>query len=128
MLYVSTVIDVRRLTGDRVQWFRAEAEMERWLEESEFLQAQFMCCIRSFTKMRDIWTVLAQSSSQPGHIAYAKKTAEMYAKMANDAQAKFTLAGYGHRVLQKGEILADHIVRDHLTFHVTALPTSLNGV
>jgi len=33
------------LSGDHVQWFRAEAEMERWREEWEIKQADFLRCI-----------------------------------------------------------------------------------
>ena len=54
--------------------------------------------------MHDIWTELAGSDSNTGPAAYAK--------MAADVQNKFSAAGYGHQVLQKGEILADYIAKE----------------
>ena len=63
--------------------------------------------------MHDIWTNLAGSDSNTGPAAYANKTAAMYTKMVADVQNKFTAAGYGHQVLQKGEILADYIAKEH---------------
>ncbi|KAF9547927.1 hypothetical protein CPC08DRAFT_729608 [Agrocybe pediades] len=35
--------------GDRVQWFRAEAEMKRWQEQWEIKQAELLRCIRTFS-------------------------------------------------------------------------------
>ncbi|KAK7021435.1 hypothetical protein R3P38DRAFT_2435965, partial [Favolaschia claudopus] len=43
-----------------VQWFRARADMERWQEEVEILAQEFRRSIKGFTKMRDVWTSLAQ--------------------------------------------------------------------
>ena len=40
-----------RSLADQVQWFRAEAEMQRWLEEVEIKLADFLRSIRSFQKM-----------------------------------------------------------------------------
>ncbi|TFK32655.1 hypothetical protein BDQ12DRAFT_728501 [Crucibulum laeve] len=67
--------------GDCVQWFCAEAEMQRWLEEWEIKQADFMRCIQSFSKMHEVWTELAARNSNDGHITYAKWKAVMYATM-----------------------------------------------
>ena len=72
-----------------------------------------MWCIQSFKKMCDIWTELAESDLNTGQAAYAKKTAAMYGKMAADAWNEFTVAGYGHQILQEGEILADYIAKEH---------------
>ena len=62
--------------------------------------------------MHDIWTKLAVSDSNTGPAAYPKKTAAMYTKMAANVQNKFSAAGYGHWVLQKGEVLADYIAKE----------------
>ena len=86
--------------------------MTRWLEEWEFLQAHFMWCIRSFHRMQDIWSALGESCASPGPMAYVRKTAVMYSKLAAEAEKKFFTAGYGHRILKEGEILADHVARD----------------
>ncbi|KIJ90719.1 hypothetical protein K443DRAFT_126434, partial [Laccaria amethystina LaAM-08-1] len=98
--------------GDRVQWFRAEAEMERWQEEWERKQAEFMRCIRSYDKMSDVWAELSKSSPSQGHAAYARKKSAMFSRMKQIAQAKFNSAGYTNRVLQDRQILADLIQQD----------------
>ncbi|RDB28165.1 hypothetical protein Hypma_001335 [Hypsizygus marmoreus] len=111
--------------GDRVQWFRAEAEVERWQEQWETKQAEFLRCIRSFGKMQFVWTELADSQTTIGHIAYARQKAAMYARMARDAQAKFNTAGYSHCMLKDGEILADQIQIDRHNLNATALGQSM---
>jgi hypothetical protein len=101
-----------RLSGDRVQWFRAEAEMQRWQEEWERKQAEFLRCIRSFGKMSDVWAELSKSSPSKGHASYARKKSAMFARMRQVAQAKFDSAGYANRTLEEGQILADLIKED----------------
>lgn len=85
--------------GDRVQYFRGEAEYLRWREEHERKQAQFMRCIRSFAKMSAIWDKLGQlNAGHPGRVAHAAKTAANYAKLEHDAKQRFRACGYSHRV------------------------------
>lgn len=89
--------------------------MQRWLEEWELLQAEFLRCIRAFKKSHDIWTELATSDSSPGRTAYALKTAAMYAKMEVTARNTFITSGYGHLLLKVKDdnwILADHIAEE----------------
>ncbi|KAJ7449748.1 hypothetical protein B0H11DRAFT_1743513, partial [Mycena galericulata] len=68
------------MEGDRIQWFRAEAEMERWREQVEMKLAELRTTIRSFAAYKRIWTQLAleQDATQIGHIAYAKQKAHMF--------------------------------------------------
>ncbi|EDR13061.1 uncharacterized protein LACBIDRAFT_322480 [Laccaria bicolor S238N-H82] len=73
--------------GDRVQWSRAEAEMQCWQEEWERKQAEFMCCIRSFDKMSHVWAQLSKSSPSQGHAAYTSKKSAMFSQMKQIAQA-----------------------------------------
>jgi hypothetical protein len=54
--------------GNRVQWFRAEAEMQRWKEQKEQKLAELLRTNRSFLKMEATWTALATA----GHRAYAR--------------------------------------------------------
>ncbi|KAK7001784.1 peptidase S8/S53 domain-containing protein [Favolaschia claudopus] len=70
------------LEGDSIQWFRAEAEMQRWREEVERILAEYRTTLRSFSKYAAIWTELAkeQDASRPGHIAYAKRMAAVHAE------------------------------------------------
>ncbi|KAJ7809343.1 hypothetical protein B0H14DRAFT_3151655 [Mycena olivaceomarginata] len=94
------VLNVLNLTtpqGDRVQWFRAEAEMQRWQEQGEQKLAELLRTNRSFLKMEDTWTALAlqNAPTKPGHSAYAKQKAAMYRKRAEMAQALILGVGYG---------------------------------
>ncbi|KAJ6552637.1 hypothetical protein DFH09DRAFT_1085810 [Mycena vulgaris] len=53
-----TQMDTRR-SGDRVQWFRAEADMQRWQEQKEQNLVELLQTIQSFVKMQsDMWLVL----------------------------------------------------------------------
>ncbi|KAJ3757151.1 hypothetical protein EV360DRAFT_84276 [Lentinula raphanica] len=78
--------------NDSVQWFRAEADMERWQEQLEIKHAEFLRLIASFKKHRDAWELLAtQYSSRltPGHTAYAKEHQDMFDSLRVDAEEKY---------------------------------------
>ncbi|KAK1223400.1 hypothetical protein PQX77_013726 [Marasmius sp. AFHP31] len=101
---------------DRVQWFRAKAERERWQEMLEKLEADFRNCIRHFGKMRDTWEMLGSESatldkhSLFGHCAFARRQGAMYNKLDTTAQTTFTNLGFED--LPPGEILADRVAHD----------------
>ncbi|KAF8189627.1 hypothetical protein K438DRAFT_2019047 [Mycena galopus ATCC 62051] len=81
--------------GDRVQWFRAEADMVRWQEFVEQKLAEFRTTIRSFKAYKLAWSEMAVRHSDQGkigHVAYAKKKAQMWA--AREEQARLTLRKY----------------------------------
>ncbi|KAJ7931951.1 hypothetical protein B0H13DRAFT_1857371 [Mycena leptocephala] len=59
--------------ADRVQWFRAEAEVQRWQEHVEMRLAELLRTIRSFRKWHEVWSSLAEQQDNPGHAAYAKQ-------------------------------------------------------
>ncbi|KAJ6563365.1 hypothetical protein DFH09DRAFT_1477218 [Mycena vulgaris] len=81
--------------GDRVQWFRAEAEMQRWQEQKEQKLVELLRAIRSFVKMQSVWSQLGESqANQPGHAAYARQKAWMYERRAEDARNLVRLGGY----------------------------------
>ena len=88
--------------GDRVHWFRAEAEKARWQEEWEIRQADYLRCIRYFGKMAEIWKCLVKDSIadtslvQLGKNAYARKKSHMYRSMKEHAVKLLTAEGYGH--------------------------------
>jgi len=128
-----------------VQWFRAEAEMERWREELEAKQADFLRCIRTFGKMADVWRTLSTGGPEGrnklgeiGRIAYAKQKSAMFREMERHAKATLRSAGYGGLVdhlidsHQKGKILADFVLaeRSDPKYHIPELSTgvSLNSV
>ena len=88
-------------SGDRVQWFRAEAEMQRWQEEWKMRQADYMRCIRFFRAMGEIWMSLVTDGSNDdlvclGKNAYARKQARMYADMDDYAVKLLSDQGYGY--------------------------------
>ncbi len=89
------------VSGDRVQWFRAEAEMHRWQEEWEMGQADYMRCIRFFRAKGDIWTSLVADGADDdlvrlGKNASARKEARMYADMADYAVKLLSDQGYSY--------------------------------
>lgn len=84
------------IIGDRIQWFRAEAEWRRWLEQIEIKHAEFMRCIKSFEKMKQVWTSLAEyhsDDSRPGHVAYARQKAAMYGRMQQECTTRYNSCG-----------------------------------
>ncbi len=48
------------LTAEKVQWFRAQADTERWVEEVDLLEEEFRRLIRSCNKMGAVWLELAE--------------------------------------------------------------------
>jgi hypothetical protein len=95
------------VSGERVQWFRAEADMQRWQEQVEQKLAELLRTTRSFDKMSKTWTALSltQLSNLPGHIAYAKKKASMYEQMESNCKKKLEGAGYGDLLSMKGTVV-----------------------
>src|SRR6266700_6782183 len=85
-----------KILGDHVQWFRAEAEMERWREEWEIKQADFLHCIRSFGKMSEVWEEMASDSIEAGKCAYAKHKSAIFKEMERHGRMLFSDAGYGN--------------------------------
>ena len=103
-----------RLLGDSVQFFRAEAEMQRWQEEWESKQAEFLCCIRSFHKSSNVWQELSHVVSHSGEIAYARKKSAMFQEMAELATSEFIAAGYEDclTTITGDQVLADLVTTD----------------
>jgi len=121
-----------------VQWFRAEAEMERWREEWEAKQADFLRCIRTFGKMADVWRTLSacepEHLSDRGRIAYAKQKSAMFQGMACHAKDTFRSAGYGELIdhlinQQEGKILADFVLaeRSDPKYHIPELVAEVSS-
>lgn len=110
--------------GDRVQWFRAEAEMQRWQEEWEKTIAEFMRTIHHFESMHNAWLTLAQLDSHTaGARAYSHKKAAMYDRFHLEAQKIFTRAKTeGLLGLKDTEKLVDYIKREREELSNTLLP------
>ena len=88
--------------------------MERWREEWEIKQADFLRCIRSFNKMSSVWEEMARTSIEAGKRAYAKHKSALFKEMEQHAKNLFNDAGYGHLIEHllnndSGKILADYV-------------------
>ncbi|KAF7304596.1 CxC2 domain-containing protein [Mycena chlorophos] len=82
--------------GDRVQWFRAEAEMQRWREQREQKIAELLRTRRSFLRMAQTWNTLADlNAEKPGYSAYGHQKAAMFTRMAREVEERIKEAGYG---------------------------------
>ncbi|KAH6916341.1 hypothetical protein BKA70DRAFT_1502308 [Coprinopsis sp. MPI-PUGE-AT-0042] len=78
--------------GDRVQWFRAEAEMMRWQEEYELKLVEFVRAIRHYETMAAAWLRLSEALGnveKEGKAAYARKTAARYREQARRCSSIF---------------------------------------
>ncbi|TEB21039.1 hypothetical protein FA13DRAFT_1834789 [Coprinellus micaceus] len=90
-----SIANVYDTSGNRVQWFRAEADMIRWQEEWERKLIEFLRTIRHYDKMADVWESLAGSSrSSPGKAAVAMKASRRYLELGRRCDNIFRQAGY----------------------------------
>ncbi|ESK93539.1 hypothetical protein Moror_1637, partial [Moniliophthora roreri MCA 2997] len=80
---------------ESVPWFRAKADMHRWLEEVELLEEEFRRFACGCDKMKETWERLAVLNTNPAYAAYAHHKADMYAQMATEAKEKLVAAGGG---------------------------------
>ncbi|KAJ3737956.1 hypothetical protein EV360DRAFT_91039 [Lentinula raphanica] len=90
--------------SDRIQWFRAKEDMECWREVCEKVQAEFRNCIRAFSCMSTEWAHRAELEEAPsgsihtvwtsGHAAYARRQAEMYAKLLDNCKKAYRLCSF----------------------------------
>ncbi|KAJ3966145.1 hypothetical protein EV361DRAFT_595678 [Lentinula raphanica] len=81
--------DEWELDHDRVQFFRAEAEFERWREQLEIKHAELERCIRGFGYTQNVWTCASQDvmhSPTAGHVAYAKRRAAVEGQLQTRSQ------------------------------------------
>jgi len=92
---------------DRVQWFRAQADMWRWQEELEILEEEFRRTARAFDRMAFVWKELARRHTRKGYVAYAHEKSAMYRYMAKECKEKFEAAGGTWP--ETGTSLTDHI-------------------
>ena len=76
---------------DRVRWFRARADMERWQEEVIILREEFKCTYRSFMFFSNAWRKagLQFAESKVGYHAYALGRASIYLTLAVQCKEHF---------------------------------------
>ncbi|KAJ7328299.1 hypothetical protein DFH08DRAFT_815803 [Mycena albidolilacea] len=80
--------------SDRVQWFRAEAEMYRWLEAYERKHAELFRVIARFCRDSEVWTGRAdrdemENGGLTGTGAFARIQAAMYQRLQHNAEVHF---------------------------------------
>ncbi|KAH6880562.1 hypothetical protein BKA70DRAFT_1575759 [Coprinopsis sp. MPI-PUGE-AT-0042] len=103
--------------GNRVQWFRAEAEMYRWQEEWEHKIAEFSRTIRFHHHMSNAWTALAlQAGTTPGMTAYARRSAARYLELAGRCTHVFEQADTGYAGEMNDKEIFDFIQQDRSNF------------
>ena len=59
--------------------------MQRWQEEWEIKQADFLRCIHTFSTMSDVWKALGEDNLN-GKAAYVKKKSAMFKAMESEAR------------------------------------------
>lgn len=78
-----------RMVDDQVRWFRAEAEMLRWLEEFELKHVEFTRAIANFKTMENAWQTLADGEIDGGRSAFSRRQANMYRVLHDDTKSTF---------------------------------------
>ncbi|KAJ7604134.1 hypothetical protein FB45DRAFT_1070754 [Roridomyces roridus] len=86
--------------SDRVQWFRAEAEMYRWLEQYERKHAELMRVIARYRRDSEVWSKLgdreeAENGAANGASTFARMQAAMYSRLEYNARLIFNSAESG---------------------------------
>ncbi|KAF8179980.1 hypothetical protein K438DRAFT_1768634 [Mycena galopus ATCC 62051] len=85
--------------SNRVQWFRAEVEMYRWLEQYECKHAELMRVIERFRRDSEVWSGLADREEQchgvNGAVTFGRMQAAMYRRLENNARVIFKSADSG---------------------------------
>ncbi|KAJ7193576.1 hypothetical protein GGX14DRAFT_405475 [Mycena pura] len=76
--------------SDRVQWFRAEAEMYRWLETYERKHAELIRTIERYRRDSEVWVGLADReegiAGVNGSATFARMQASMYRRLEHNAK------------------------------------------
>ncbi|KAJ7699821.1 hypothetical protein B0H14DRAFT_3652410 [Mycena olivaceomarginata] len=81
--------------SDRVQWARAEAEMDRVQEQMEIKLTEFLRCLTTFQFNERAWIQMSKNSDLgPGFAEWAKGTAQMWKQLSDQCQTHLTMAGY----------------------------------
>ncbi|KAJ7509367.1 hypothetical protein B0H11DRAFT_2184477 [Mycena galericulata] len=123
----STEMEAWSNEGDRVQWFRAEAEMQRWQEQWEQKLVELLRTRRSFGKMESVWAQLAdmQPSEAHGAKAYARQKAAMYARRKSEAEMQVKKVGYGQLLDETANVVA--LVEAERKTEAAVIDAALNG-
>ncbi|KAJ6478665.1 hypothetical protein DFH09DRAFT_1341831 [Mycena vulgaris] len=83
-----------KMESDRVQWFRAEAEMYHWIEQYERKHAELFRVIERYRRDSVVWAGLADRESERiggvnGAVTFARMQAAMYRRLEHNAKVIF---------------------------------------
>ncbi|KAJ7019172.1 hypothetical protein C8F04DRAFT_1052088 [Mycena alexandri] len=85
--------------SDQVQWFRAEAEMYRWLEQYERKHAELFRVIERYRRDSVVWAGLADREEVNrginGTVTFARMQAAMYRRLEHNTKFIFKSADSG---------------------------------
>ncbi|KAJ7026891.1 hypothetical protein C8F04DRAFT_1296032 [Mycena alexandri] len=88
-----------KMESDQVQWFRAEAEMYRWLEQYERKHAELMRVISRYRRDSEVWRGLADReealNGTNGATTFARMQAAMHRRLELNATTLFKSADSG---------------------------------
>lgn len=115
------MLDTR--VAKQVQWFRAKADMDRWMEEVEILEEEFRRYIRACQAMSSYWGEMSAHQWGPyklprstagfdgtcGYRVYAAQKADMFQEIAAYAEERFTDPKVGGAWAEKGEDLTQFL-------------------
>ncbi|KAJ7823370.1 hypothetical protein B0H13DRAFT_1659075 [Mycena leptocephala] len=90
----------KKESDDRVQWFRAEAEMYRWLEQYERKHAELFRVIGRYHRDSVVWAGQADREQERngglnGKVAYGRMQAAMHRRLEHNAKVIFKSAESG---------------------------------
>ena len=76
--------------GDRVRWFRSEAEVLRWLEQVELKYCEFFRLVSSLERVSRYWMDVATNQTlDQGFSAYSLRQAALFKALLSNAIAEF---------------------------------------
>ncbi|KAF8160348.1 hypothetical protein K438DRAFT_1776504 [Mycena galopus ATCC 62051] len=86
---------------EEMQWFHAEAEMYRWLEQYERKHAELMRVIERYWHDSEVWTQLAKHDEErgggfKGAVAFACMQGAMYKRLQHNTTKIFKKAEGAH--------------------------------
>ncbi|KAJ7845179.1 hypothetical protein B0H13DRAFT_1908520 [Mycena leptocephala] len=120
-LLLIAVTFFHEISRDRVQWFRAEAEMQRWQEQWEQKLVELLRIRRSFGKMESVWVLLAdmQPPEAHGSKAYARQKVAI-------GRDKIKAVGYGQLLDETADVVA--LIEAERKTEAAVMNAALNGV
>lgn len=80
----------------RVNWLRAKARHERWIEELELVKSEMMWSKLFFehrAKLWELWCKDVDEAEKPGHVCYANRQMAMWQAFGSQAAVAYQKVG-----------------------------------